>query len=386
MVMKRKKLLYWAGGTLVALTLAAQLFIGNKTEVETVPVQYGEIIQTVEDTGYVQSADSYDLQATQNARVVQVAVEIGEAIKPDQPLIILENLDLAVQIGEVQSQLAQSKSSASEILVGMDRTHLELEEAQKNLERVQKLYEAGVATQVETEKARLQVETSAQSLKEQTSQIETIRTQAAGFEKSLKQLKTKEQQLIIKSPIDGIVLRLPAEPEQVIYPGNLLVSIGKSDQLEIKAELLSDDMSAVKIGQKAYITAPVLGTQTLEGEIKKIYPQAEEKQSALGVIQRRVPVIITLKDMNNLKPGYEVKVAIETLQQGDLLVVSREAIRTIANNQKEVMVVVNGQIQHRAIETGIYDRKNIEITSGLETGDLVIRDGSLELKENTKVK
>jgi len=386
LLMKRKKILYWAGGTLVAITLAAQLFIGNKTEVETVPVQRGEIIQTVEDTGYVQSADSYDLQATQNARVVQVPVEIGEAIKPDQPLIILENLDLAVQIGEVQSQLAQSKSSASEILVGMDRTHLELEEAQKNLERVQKLYEAGVATQVETEKARLQVETSAQSLKEQTSQIETIRTQAAGFEKSLKQLKTKEQQLIIKSPINGIVLRLPAEPEQVIYPGNLLVSIGKSDQLEIKAELLSDDMSAVKIGQKAYITAPVLGTQTLEGEIKKIYPQAEEKQSALGVIQRRVPVIITLKDMNNLKPGYEVKVAIETLQQGDLLVVSREAIRTIANNQKEVMVVVNGQIQHRAIETGIYDRKNIEITSGLETGDLVIRDGSLELKENTKVK
>jgi len=38
------------------------------------------------------------------------------------------------------------------------------------------------------------------------------------------------------------------------------------------------------------------------------------------------------------------------------------------------------------VQTGIGDRENIEITEGLAAGDVIIRDGSLDLKENTRVK
>ena len=64
MAMKRRKILYLAGGILIALALISQYFLGNKTEVETTTAQLGEIIQTIEDTGYVQAAESFDLQAT----------------------------------------------------------------------------------------------------------------------------------------------------------------------------------------------------------------------------------------------------------------------------------------------------------------------------------
>jgi HlyD family secretion protein len=268
----------------------------------------------------------------------------------------------------------------------MERTRLELEAAEKDLERVQQLSEAGAATPVEVEKAQLQVDAYRQTLQEQTAQIDAIRAQAAGFEKTLQQLDNKAQQLIIKSPIDGIVLNLPVEIEQAAYPGSLLVSVGISDQLEVRAELLSDDMSAVKVGQKVLITAPVLGDKALTGEIKQIYPQAEEKQSALGVIQRRVPVIITLPQPDLLKPGYEVKAAIETLRQDNVLLLNREAVRTLANNQKEVMVVADGRIQHRIIETGINDRTQVVVTSGLAAGEPVVKDGSLVFKEGAKVR
>lgn len=385
MATKRRKILYLAGGILIALALITQYFLGNKPEVETTTAQLGEIIQTIEDTGYVQAAESFDLQATQNARVAQVPVKIGESVKQGQPLVVLENLDLTLQREEVRSQLTQANSSANQAVVSMERTRLELEAAERDLERVQQLYEAGIATSVEAEKAQLQVDTYRQTLQEQTAQIDTIRAQAAGLEKTLQQLGNKAQQLIIKSPIDGIVLNLPVEIEQAAYPGSLLVSVGISDQLEVRAELLSDDMSAVKVGQKVLITAPVLGDKALTGEIKQIYPQAEEKQSALGVIQRRVPVIITLPQPDLLKPGYEVKAAIETLRQDDVLLLNREAVRTLANNQKEVMVVADGQVQHRIIETGINDRTQIVVQSGLVAGEQVVKDGSLVFKEGAKV-
>jgi len=111
-----------------------------------------------------------------------------------------------------------------------------------------------------------------------------------------------------------------------------------------------------------------------------------EKQSALGVIQRRVPVIITLTDTANLKPGYEVKVAIETSTAQDVLVIPREAVRTLKDGGKEVMVVTDNRVKRRPVQTGIGDRENIEITDGLVAGDVIIRDGNLDLKENTRIK
>jgi len=183
-----------------------------------------------------------------------------------------------------------------------------------------------------------------------------------------------------------VVLDLPVDEEQVVGPGALVASVAVPGRLEVRAEILSDDMGEVKVGQKAVITAPVLGQRTLAGEVKQIYPRAEEKRSALGVIQRRVPVIIALEDPANLKPGYEVTVAIETLKKEGVLVVPREAVRTNNEGGGEMMVVAGGRVRHRAVRTGIGDRENIEITGGLAAGDRVIRDGSLNLPENSRVK
>ena len=83
------------------------------------------------------------------------------------------------------------------------------------------------------------------------------------------------------------------------------------EEREIKADLLGDDLGDVAIGQKVRVIAPVLGNQVLYGEIAEIYPHAEEKLSTLGVLQRRVPVIIKLDNAANLKPGYEIRVSVK---------------------------------------------------------------------------
>jgi HlyD family secretion protein len=192
---------------------------------------------------------------------------------------------------------------------------------------------------------------------------------------------------MVKSPTDGTVLNLPVKQEEVVNSGALLAVLAAAGQLEVKADILSDDLGEVRVGQKVSITAPVLGGKKLAGAVKKIYPSAEEKESALGVIQRRVPVIITLPDPDVLKPGYEVRVAIETLTREDVLVLPREAVRTTGDGLKEVMVVTQqGQVQRRTVQTGLSDQENIEITGGLESGEMIVMDAGLDLKEKTRVK
>lgn len=375
------------GIILLAVLGAAAWWLANRgKDVETIQVQLGSLTRTVSDNGYVQPSTDYGLNATQTARVIEAPVKTGEFVKRGQTLVVLENLDLAVQISDLRSQQAQASTSAAGARAALERIQLELKDAGENLARTQDLYQAGVATRVEYDKARLQLETTQQNLNEQTSRLDSAQAQQEGLSQSLRQLNTKEQQLVVKSPVDGTIMSLPVKQEQVLSPGALLVNVAVSNALEIKADILSDDLADVKVGQKCSITAPVLGEKVLVGEVTKIYPQAEEKQSALGIIQRRVPLIISLSDPVNLKPGFEVKVSIETLSRQNTLVLPREAVRTAPDGHKEVMAVVNNKVQHQQVQTGISDQDSIEIISGLAAGDLVVKDSSLDLAEASRIK
>ncbi len=384
--MKRKTIIYLVSAVLLVLLIAVWTYANSGTKVETIQASQGAIIRSVADTGYVQAATSYDIHATQSARILEVPVETGQSVKSGQTLAVLENLDLALQISDVNSQISQAVAAASGARAALERLQLELKDAGDNLARAKELFEAGAISKVDFDQARLRVDTAQQTISEQNSILESSLARETGLSQSLQQLNAKERQLSVKSPVDGIVLTLPAKQEQVVNPGTLLVSVAEPDQLEVKADILSDDLADIKTGQRVSITAPVLGQQTLVGEVKKIYPQAEEKTSALGVIQRRVPVIVTLPDPAHLKPGYEVRVSIETMTRQDVLVLPRESVRTRPDGQKEVMVVINKQIQHKLVKTGISDQENVEITGGLTADELVVRDGSLELAEKTRVK
>ncbi|MFZ5596163.1 MAG: efflux RND transporter periplasmic adaptor subunit [Bacillota bacterium] len=166
---------------------------------------------------------------------------------------------------------------------------------------------------------------------------------------------------MIKSPVDGVVLSYPVRLHQVLTAGSPVATVGVTDRLEVRAEILSDDLAGVSTGQKATVTSPVLGDRVLSGSVKQIYPTAVEKQSALGVMQTRVPVIIALDSPGNLKPGYEVTVSIETGTSADIVILPVESVRTAADGHKEVMVVAGGRVSYRQVRTGVSDGKYIEI-------------------------
>ena len=169
-------------------------------------------------------------------------------------------------------------------------------------------------------------------------------------------------------------------------PGLLLFTLAAGQDLEIKADILSDDLAQVQVGQKVSIKAPVLEDKILAGKVVKIYPRAEEKMSALGVIQRRVPVIINLNDNANLKPGYEVRVIIETKHLDNVLTLPIESVRPQGEGKGQVMIIKDQRIVFKEVVTGLSDGDKVEIKQGLSEGDLIVQDGSLELKANTKVK
>lgn len=386
MKMTRKQWIIGGAAAAVVLVGAMMAFNGG-TPVEMVKTERGAIRQTVSDTGYVESKDQIQLYAAQSARVSAIPVKVGQTVTRGQVLVIMENPDLGAQLDENQSGLAQARASLSGLEAAVAQAQNAQTDASRELERTAALYNQGGVSSSEYDKAKLAAGNAAQSVKSARSALETARQRVSGLQKVNEQLAARQQRLSLASPIDGVVLALPVKAEAVVMPGTAMATVGNLGALTVKADILSDDLGEVKLGDPVEITAPVLGKTVLYGTVSMIEPLAIEKQSALGVIQRRVPVTISLDERPPvLGPGFEVRVAVITRSLKSAVLLPQEAVRTLDNGDKEVLAVVDGKVRLVKVTTGISDQDNLQIIKGVKAGQVVVRDANQDLKEGTSVK
>lgn len=381
-----RKKIYWAILLAIALTGIIYYFGTAATAVDMTKVGRGDISHTVVDTGYVQAADKVDIFAPQGGRIISLPVWVGQTVEKNQLLMVLQNRDLAMNSQQLQIQLNQANAAVNADQKALEQGNLELADSRIRFTRAQELYRAGAISQVEYDAARSLLDKALVSTEAQGQNLQSAQAQVNNYQSLVNSARNNEQELQVKSPISGTIMQLPMQQEEVVMYGTTLAQVASAEKLEIKVDLLSDDLGEVKLGQKVQITAPVLGDVVLNGEIIKIYPQAEEKTSALGVIQRRVPTIVKLDSIGNLKPGYETRVNIITASRKNVIIVPREAVLTSSTGEKQVMRVINGRVGFRVVKTGLMDSKNIEIIAGLSAGDHIIKDASVVLKENARVK
>lgn len=381
-----RKKIYWAILLAIALTGIIYYFGTAATAVDMTKVGRGDISHTVVDTGYVQAADKVDIFAPQGGRIISLPVWVGQTVEKNQLLMVLQNRDLAMNSQQLQIQLNQANAAVNADQKALEQGNLELADSRIRFTRAQELYRAGAISQVEYDAARSLLDKALVSTEAQGQNLQSAQAQVNNYQSLVNSARNNEQELQVKSPISGTIMQLPMQQEEVVMYGTTLAQVASAEKLEIKVDLLSDDLGEVKLGQKVQITAPVLGDVVLNGEIIKIYPQAEEKTSALGVIQRRVPTIVKLDSIGNLKPGYETRVNIITASRKNVIIVPREAVLTSSTGEKQVMRVINGRVGFRVVKTGLMDSKNIEIIAGLSAGDHIINDASVVLKENARVK
>jgi HlyD family secretion protein len=384
--MKKKALVVGVVVLAVLAAAAALVLAGGGQQVEVVKATRGVLTLTVEETGYVRAVDESRVQASQAARVIEVLVEPGDTVEPGETLMRLASPELLAAVEETRSQLLRCEAELQDAELNAEQLRAELEQAEEDLARKKSLLDSGALTRVEYEQAELEVTRLRNSLLRQEAAREGLNNELAGLRKMLASQEERVRELQVVSPIGGTVLDLPVKTGQVVSPGTLLAQVGSENRLEVEVELLSDDLRMVKEGQTARITAPVLGERTLTGKVSKIHPRAYERTSALGVVQRRVPVTIALDESSNLKPGYEVRVSIETLRKEGVLLLPRESVRLAADGSYRVLALVNGRLEERVIQVGEKNQQVVEVIKGIKPGESVVRDGSQELKEGTRVK
>ena len=120
----------------------------------------------------------------------------------------------------------------------------------------------------------------------------------------------------------------------------------------------------MRVGQRASVRFLTYGGHQFDGSVAKILPAADSETQRYTLW-----LDVTLPGARPLLPGLTGEASIIIDTRSNAIVIPR---RAVVRNQ--VMIVRDGRVELREVETGYESLNEIEIVKGLAEGDLVVAD------------
>src|SRR5262249_44675651 len=156
-----------------------------------------------------------------------------------------------------------------------------------------------------------------------------------------------------------------------------LLEIGQPDEMEVEAEVLSQDAGRIAVGNPVTVYGPAIGNPDAHGTVRRIDPAGFTKLSSLGVEQQRVKGFVTLPPADRaglrkdrqLGVGYRVRVRIHTAEKADALLLPRSALFRSAGGQWQTFVIRNDRATLQTVQLGLSNDEVAEVTQGVAAGE-----------------
>jgi len=290
-------------------------------------------------TGTIE-ATQVDLCSKLAGTLQSITINEGDSVKKNQLIGVIKRNDLVAQkerdslgVIEAQAKLDDLTSGAREqeiedAKIGVKIAQTNYDQAKKDFERSESLYQQGALSESEIEKAKtnlsqfrnqVDLANSKLQLLQIGSRPDAIKAARAEVERSEAVLKNSEALLEdtkITCPIDGIVLTKNFEQGEFIQAGVPVAAIANLNDIWIKVYISTDDLPKIKLDQKVKFTISG-STAEYSGAIEEISDRGEFTPKTIQTKQERTNVVFGVKiRVNNengvLKPGMPADVVFTT--------------------------------------------------------------------------
>jgi HlyD family secretion protein len=367
----------WA---LLALALAAALAWGLRPQlvvVETAAVSRGLLELTVDEDGRTRVKDRYLVSAPLAGTLVRIALHPGDSVA--QGAVVARLVPLAAPMldprarSEAQARIAAARASLSQASAAIARADAAYGFARREAERQRALLRAGATAGQTLEQAELAERTRREELASAEFGRRVAVAEVRLAEAALARLGGAAEELTVRAPVAGEVLRVLQESEGVVQAGTPLLEIGDRNALEAVVDVLTTDAVGIRPG------APVRierwgGDSVLAGHVHRVEPSAFTRVSALGVEEQRVNVVIDLDRPDAgalLGDGYRVEASILVWQGRDRVLAPGGAVFRQGDGWA-VYLSDGGRARLRIIRPGRRNASQVEVLEGVRPGDRVV--------------
>ncbi len=348
---RKKKFILVSSSIVFVVFLLFAFSRGNGSEEKNpaIKVSKGDIRDVAVALGTIEVKYETSVKSTFSGVVKKIFVEIGDVVKKGDPIFEISPTPTPFELASVRKEVTVAK--------------IRLENAKKDIERKQTLFEKDLISDKEYENMQ-------QDLQEAQSNYNLAKQQLDLMEKGSAKVGGTALDAIIRSPVSGTILSRnvsigdPVVPLTSYQPGTELMQIARLQDLLFKGVVDEIDVGRLEEGMKAKITVGAIPDEEVYGIIDIIAPKARNKE---GATVFDIEIIVTEKGNKPLRVGYSATADIIIDERNGVLVIPEGAVKF--EEEKTYVYLANGE--KRDVEIGLSDGLNIEVVSGLKEGDEV---------------
>lgn len=345
------------------------LLFSCKSKVEKIKLQQSDITESIYASGIIKSRNQYTVFPTVSGIIESILVEEGDSVKIGTPLLSISNQaqQWSKENAALAAQFADVKSNTDKLNQAKLQTELARNKYLSDslmLKRQQDLWQKQIGTKFELEQRELAAQNSkTQYLAAFVNYMDLKRQvdlNAAQSKNNLKISNKLEEDFTLKSEAKGIVYTINKEKGELVSPQTPVAVIGAADSFILEMQVDENDILKVTLGQKVLISLDSYQGQVFEARVTKLNPYMNERSKTFLVEAEFIQA------PQKLYPNVNFEASIVIAEKAKALLLPR----TYMLNDSTVMRSDGEKV---SVKTGLKDYRNIEIISGLNVNDELIK-------------
>ncbi len=317
-------------------------------------------------TGYTYARLRAAVGAKIIGRVVELAVDEGDAVTEGDIIAVLDSDDLQAAVHLAEAALAEARAR--------------LADAEREVRRQAELVVEQLTSQATYDAAATQRDIA----------IAQVGTGLARLDSALAQL----DYTIVRAPISGVVIERNIEVGEMVAPGGFtsqqstgsIVRIADPTSLEVEADINESYIARLRLGQPVSIRVDAVPDFAYSGTLRQIVPTADRQRAVVQVKvsldnwdERLVP------DMSSTVTFLEQGVDESELVQPPKLLVPAEAIQ-YQNELASVFRVEDGVLERLRVDLGEESDGRVEVLAGVRGGEIIVSRDVASLQDGRRVR
>jgi len=298
----------------VSILLVILLIIGGVT-IWYWYVNLREFVST--DDAYI-DANRVSISSTLLEHINKLTVDEGAEVQAGQVLVQLDDADLRAQETQAKAALEAEERNVSLAKINLER-------ARDDYQRAENLIKGGNIAKQQYDHARNAFEAAEAQYNIAVAQVEVAKSQ-------LGVIQTKLLNVIITSPINGVVAKKWALPGDVVQPGQPIFTVYDMAHIWITANLEETKLTSINLNDPVEIFIDAYPGKLFRGKVAQLGVNTASQFSLIPPnnasgnftkVTQRVPIKISIDDLNNtgtalLLPGMSAVIKIHVRPEGSV--------------------------------------------------------------------
>lgn len=387
----------------------AEKKVEANTKPKAVPVTVADIRQqTVERTvpmvGTLKGWEEVTVGSKRAGRVVKIFHDMGDRVKPGEPLLELELVDAQLAVNQAQKQLLSelAKLGLSDLpasdfdpssVPAVVQARVAVDRAKRNLNIQKGLTRQHAGTPQDLSNAENDLDSSVAALDNAIVTARSTLANAQASKAALEVAKQRAADMVILAPVPSkrtglstdatyAVTKRTVSEGQMVREGDAVFDLVIENPLRLWANVPERYSPEIAVGQEVRLTVASRPGATFEGKVARINPSVDASSRTFQV-ETLVP-----NDKALLRPGGFSKAEILTDRTANAAVVPIESVIHFAGVTK--IFVIEGQspegVVHAVeVETGLEGTGWIEVIGKLPSSGRVVTEGMSQLADGTHI-